>query len=241
MNIIPLSLGSLQTNCYLIWDTRTRECLIIDPADEADFISTTILENKLIPVGIILTHGHYDHCLAVLELKLIFNVPIYLHQDDNFLYKNTNKSAKYHSKLNVFKSPPVDFFLEDNQTITFGESFLNVIHTPGHTPGSICLSSVIPDLTSSRAKSRDLIPPVITSFGIPNRSDLTPPILFTGDTLFADGVGRTDLSYSSKPDQRNSLKKIYNLPPDTLIYPGHELFGVPISNLQTPETTGNNL
>lgn len=205
MNIIPLGLGAFQTNCYLAFDEGTRECLIIDPADEADFISTTILENKLVPIGIILTHGHYDHCLAVLELKLIFNIPIYLHQADNFLYKNTDKSAKYHSKLNALKSPPADFFLEDNQTITFGESFLNVIHTPGHTPGSICLHS-----------------PTITN-----------PILFTGDTLFADGIGRTDLSYSSKSDLKKSLQKIFNLPDTTLIYPGHESFAVPTSELTT--------
>lgn len=198
MNIIPLIVGNLRTNCFLAWDSVSRECLIIDPADEADFISTTILENKITPVGIILTHGHFDHCLAALELKLNFDVPIYLHQADLFLYKNADKSAKFHTKQSAFKLPPIDFYIENNQTITFGDSFVNVIHTPGHTPGSICLYS--------------------------------SPILFTGDTLFAEGVGRTDLSYSSKPDLKKSLKIISELPDNTIIYPGHEDFEVPLSD-----------
>lgn len=197
MNILPLVVGDLRTNCYLVSDPATSECLIIDPADEADFISTTILEHRLTPKAILLTHGHFDHCLGVLELKLNFNIPVYLHKNDLFLYQSAVKSAKYHTSKQSLKLPSADHFLEDGQNITFGNSSLTIIHTPGHTPGSVCFYSA--------------------------------PHLFTGDTLFAYGVGRTDLSYSSKHDLSTSLHELSHLPKDTLIYPGHEDFNVPLS------------
>jgi len=193
VKIIPLTVGSLQTNCYLAVDELTQRTIIIDPADEADFISTTILENRLTPQAIVLTHGHYDHCLGSLELKLNFNIPIFLHQADLFLYKKSDRSAKHFSKINTPPMPNADQFLKDGDIIDFGESKLQVIHTPGHTPGSVCLYS--------------------------------NPHLFTGDTLFTNGVGRTDLSYSSKLDLDHSLKLLKKLPDTTIIYPGHESYG----------------
>jgi glyoxylase-like metal-dependent hydrolase (beta-lactamase superfamily II) len=208
MTITPLVVGDLRTNCYVASDEATGQCLIIDPADEADFISTTILEKKFTPTAIILTHGHYDHCLAALELKLNFNIPIYLHQADLFLYKNADKSAKFwssslrggnptrQSHTKIFRLPPIDLYLENNQTITFGDSHLDVIHTPGHTPGSVCL--------------------------------YCDPSLFTGDTVFADGVGRADHSYSSKSDLKKSLQTLAKLKDNSIIYPGHEEYDVPL-------------
>lgn len=210
MQVKSLTVGPLQTNCYLLVDDQTNQTIIIDPGDEADFISSVILENKLIPVGILLTHGHYDHCLGVLELKLNFNIPIYLHQSDLFLYQKAAGSAKFWSKKYVIPGmtrnpykliplPTIDIFLEDNQIIYFGESSLKVIHTPGHTPGSC--------------------------------SFLTNESLFSGDTLFATGAGKADHSYSSKLDLKNSLLRlqstIHNLPAgrQVYIYPGHENFG----------------
>src|SRR3989339_1304491 len=97
MEIICLKVGQMGTNCYLVSDEETGQTLIIDPGDEGDFISTTIIENKLTPVGIVLSHGHYDHCLAALELKLNFSIPIYLHQADLFLYQKAHKSHSYWS------------------------------------------------------------------------------------------------------------------------------------------------
>lgn len=218
MEILCLTVGDLATNCYLVTDEETRHTLIIDPGDEGDFISTAILENKLIPKAVILTHGHYDHCLAVLELKLNFSLPIYLHPKDLFLYKKAHLSASYWSPTSPLKGrfrrgrgsiphlPPIDHFLNDQEIITFGNSSLKVLHTPGHTPGSICL------LSSS------------TTY------DLRPTTsLFTGDTLFVNGVGSTNHSYSSKSDLQKSLhhlqSTIHALPNSPLIYPGHEDFG----------------
>jgi len=203
MKITPFTVGQMSTNCYLVSDEATGQSLIIDPGDEGDFIGTTLLENKLIPVGIVLTHGHFDHCLAVLELKLSFNIPIYLHQKDLFLYQKAQLSAKHWSAISSPKLPPIDKFLSEGEIIPFGKSSLKVIHTPGHTPGSICLYSA--------------------------------PTLFTGDTLFAEGVGRTDLSYSSSDDLQKSLKKLFALPSNTLIYSGHENTPVFLSDLTHPD------
>ncbi len=136
MQIKTLTVGPLQTNCYLLTDEQTQQTIIIDPADEADFITTTILENKLKPVAILLTHGHYDHCLGVLELQLNFNIPTHLHRDDLFLYQKAHSSAKHFSNIKIPPLPTIRNFLEDNLTFFFGESSLRVIHTPGHTPGS---------------------------------------------------------------------------------------------------------
>jgi glyoxylase-like metal-dependent hydrolase (beta-lactamase superfamily II) len=187
MEIKSLSVGQLQTNCYLLWDESSSECFIIDPGDDADFITTQILELKLKPMASLLTHGHYDHCLACLELKLNFNIPIYLNPKDNFLYQNANKSAEHWSSIKALKQPHT---LPLPKELKLGETTIRVISTPGHTPGSVCFSFA--------------------------------NILFTGDTLFADGVGRTDFSYSSTSDLKKSLAKIHSYPPETLIYPGHE-------------------
>ncbi|NCP47162.1 hypothetical protein AUJ42_01340 [Candidatus Collierbacteria bacterium CG1_02_44_10] len=203
MKITPLIVGQMSTNCYLVSDEQTKQAIIIDPGEEGDFISTTILENKLVPMAIVLTHGHYDHCLAALELKLNFNPPIYLHRQDLFLYEKAHLSAARFSSIAIPKLPPIDHFLVNNEVITFGQSNLKVLHTPGHTPGSICLLSPTN-----------------------NNEPKTDKVIFTGDTLFANGVGSTNHTYSSTSDLHQSLSKLktINLEQTTspLIYPGHE-------------------
>ncbi len=133
MDIKTLSVGQMAANCYLISDSETNQTIIIDPGDEADFISNTILENKLEPTAIYLTHGHFDHCLACLELSLIYNIPIHLHPLDNFLYQSAHKSSEHWQKIKSLKLPPTLPYPDD---LIFD---LKLIHTPGHTPGSICL------------------------------------------------------------------------------------------------------
>lgn len=186
MDIRCYPVGEPQTNCYFLFDTNTRHCLILDPGDEADFLTSQILELKLSPQAIVLTHGHYDHCLACLELKLNFNIPIYLNPQDNFLYQKASQSAGHWSGRQTFRQPsPIP--LPDH--LNLGTTTIKIIPTPGHTPGSISLYSA--------------------------------PFLFTGDTLFADGVGRTDFSYSSHKDLLKSLQTLSRLPKGTESYPGH--------------------
>ncbi len=184
MEIKTLTVGEMAENSYLFYNPDSLECIIIDPGDEADFISQEILNLKLTPLCIILTHGHYDHCLGCLELTLNFNIPIFLNSKDIFLYQKASQSAEYWSKTPSLKQPPT--LPLNSQSIN---NLFTIIPTPGHTPGSVCLYSA--------------------------------PFLFTGDTLFSDAVGRTDLSYSSPSDLQASLKTLSKLPPETIIFPGH--------------------
>lgn len=204
IEIQTFSLGELQTNCYLLANQDTKQCLVIDPADDANFISEQILRQNLKPMAIIATHGHFDHILASYELQLAFRIPFYVHQKDLFLVKNLQKNAAYWTKRKIIESPPNNIvILSASEESTLASQGLplqswqaQVIETPGHTPGSICLY-----FPKEKA-------------------------LFTGDTLFSNGVGRTDLSYSSEKDLQNSLKKLAKLPPETKIYPGHGNYGI---------------
>lgn len=197
MQVLCFPVGEMSANCYYLIDESTQNCFIIDPGDDAEFLSTEILKRQLRPQAVLLTHGHFDHLLGTLELSLNFNLPVYLHPKDLFLYQKASRSARrFQPKNHTLKPPAHPLSLTDGQMLILGESTLKVIHTPGHTPGSVCFYD--------------------------------PPLLFTGDTLFADSVGRTDLAYSSKSDLEHSLRHLYSLPTNTLIYPGHQDFEVPI-------------
>ncbi len=191
LEIKQLTLGELSTNCYLAWDDTTREAIIIDPADEGGFITEQILGLQLSPTAIVLTHGHFDHVLGVLELKLNFNIPVVMHEQDVFLLERAQSSALHWLGREVDPVPPPDQFLRHGEVITFGNVELKVIETPGHTPGSVSLYN--------------------------------DEVVFTGDTLFADGVGRTDFKYSDSQELQRSLKKIQQLPDQKkrTAYAGH--------------------
>lgn len=189
MKIETLIIGQLDTNCYLGWCPKTQEAVIIDPADEGNYISEKILQKNLKPKVIIATHGHFDHVLAITELKLAFNIPFYMNKKDQPFLDRIEKTTEYFAHFRSDPPPKVDVFLKDKDTVSFGSQKLQVIETPGHTPGGISLYS--------------------------------KGVLFSGDTLFAKGVGRTDYSYSSSKDLNASLKKILKLPPKTKVYPGH--------------------
>lgn len=211
IKVITLTVGDLDANCYLVSDSATGDTLIIDPGDDADFITDTLTSEKLKPIAIVLTHGHFDHVLGCLELKLNYDLPIYLHEKDKKLYSSANQSASHWLKKKTLKVPPIDQFIKAGNEIKVGNQKLVVIETPGHTPGSICLFSAFPSTYRRR--------------GIPlpreGEASGTNPILFTGDTLFKDSVGRTDFSYSSSKDLQKSLTTLKKLPPETIIYPGH--------------------
>jgi len=191
MEIEKLIVGQLQTNCYLVWDKKTREGIIIDPGDDAEYIISRIKDLEIKPQMILATHGHFDHVLAVFELKLAFKIPFLIHHHDLFLLKRADKTADWFAGIKDGFVPSADGFLKESEKISFGQnSQLKVIETPGHSPGGVAFFS--------------------------------RGVLFSGDTLFKQGVGRTDFSYCSQSDLINSIKnKLFKLPNETIVYPGH--------------------
>jgi glyoxylase-like metal-dependent hydrolase (beta-lactamase superfamily II) len=167
-----------------------QDCLVIDPGDEASFILEQLQRQKLRLVSLMATHGHFDHIGAVGEIQLSFNVPLYILKEDQFLVDRVEETAKHFLGFTPVILPIKNIIYLNKKLLIASFASLRVIKTPGHTPGGCC-------------------------FYIKEEN-----ALFTGDTLFAEGVGRTDFSYSSKSNLNKSLKKIYKLK-DVIIYPGH--------------------
>jgi glyoxylase-like metal-dependent hydrolase (beta-lactamase superfamily II) len=176
------SVGMLSTNCYVASSQETKEAVIIDPgldlSSEAEPILGYIAAKKLNVKFIVNTHGHDDHIQGDAFFQQKFNVPICIHNLDQHFIEDLEK-GRY----------PPNLLLKDGNLIKVGNETLKVLHTPGHTPGSICL--------------------------------VGEKIIFTGDTLFAGGIGRTDFPGGSMSEMRDSLKKLMDLPLSLLVYPGH--------------------
>lgn len=189
MKVIGYPLGQLQANCYFL--IKDKDCLIIDPADEADFILSKLQQANLHLVGVVATHGHFDHVMAVGEIQRSFDVPLYISKKDMFLLDRVEQTTEYFlgPKQAILKPKNIKF-LEKKQ-LTINNYQITFFPSPGHTPGGICL--YFPE----------------------------EKIIFTGDTLFKQGIGRYDFSYSSKKDLFNSIKKILKLPAETIVYSGH--------------------
>jgi len=192
MNIRKFIVGELQANCYLVSGEASDECLIIDPGDEANLISENILRQNLEPVGIIATHGHFDHVLAANELQIAFDIPFYIHPADEKILNYMADSASHWLDREIIEQPPSEIkYLKNDEKLRINNYELRVIHTPGHSPGGICLF---------------------------NKKD---KVIFTGDTLFKNGIGRTDFSYASPTAMKKSLQKIRNNFAGYTAYPGH--------------------
>ena len=177
--------GPLAVNAYLLADPASKKACLIDPGADAKKIKDFIKNNGFELKFIINTHGHGDHIGA----NGNFGVPIYIHSLDKDFLGDPDKNM---SRMFIFsvKSPPAARLLKDGDTIEVGALKLAVLHTPGHTPGSISLK--------------------------------LDGIVFTGDTLFNSGVGRTDFDYGDETALLNSIKnKLMTLADDTVIYPGH--------------------
>lgn len=192
MKIARLEVGEMKANCYLVSDENGKTA-IIDPGDDAEYITSNLQRNNLEPELIILTHGHFDHCMAALEIKLAFNIPIYMHKSDEFLLKNMAKSAKHYLNFDPGPPPKVDFYIKNNSKIKLGILELEVVETPGHTPGSVCL------LNKKHKK------------------------VFVGDLIFNGGyVGRTDFQYSNESDLKKSVALIKELAKGYEAFAGHD-------------------
>ena len=191
MKIYKLVVGQLSTNCYLL-SNKKGEGIIIDPGDDAEYIKQKLIDYEIIPFYIIATHGHFDHLLAALELKLTYKIPLLMNEKDKFLLARMQSSANFFTGVISDPPPIIDIDLGKIKDITLIKKNFEIIKTPGHTPGSISIYC----------------------------SDENT--CFVGDLVFEGGmVGRSDHNYSDNKKLMESVNKILSLPGDTSIYSAH--------------------
>jgi hydroxyacylglutathione hydrolase len=185
--------GSFQCNCSVLACVDTKEAVVVDPGGEHLRILEIVRHYDLTLKWIVHTHAHLDHIYETRDVKEQAGGSIALHKDDSFLYDGFAMQAAMFG-WQVRPVLPVDHWLEDGESLPFGKRAAEVIHTPGHTPGSCCF----------RVDAGDA------------------PLLFAGDTLFQRSIGRTDLPGGDFPTIEKSIRqKIYTLDPDTRVIPGH--------------------
>jgi len=183
-----LVVGRLQTNCYILQSDST--ALVVDPGDEPERILRFLTDIAVKPSRIIATHTHFDHVLGVDSIRDKFQIPFLIHHDDLSMLESMQSRVRQIMDFSVPPPPKVDQFLRDGESIAFGEDRLKVIHTPGHSPGSISL--------------------------------VGPGFVLTGDALFNQSIGRTDLPGGDLDTLVRSItERLFTLDDDTIVYPGH--------------------
>ncbi len=193
MKIIQTCVGDIGTNCYLIYDETSKEGAMIDPGDNASQLLNLIKQHEIQLKYILLTHAHFDHIMAVGEIKQATGAQVVVNMEDSYLFQQDaglNAFGAFGRQMkNRFQFPGVDIPAEEGTEVTFGGITAHYYHTPGHTPGSCTIQ-------------------------IEN-------CLFTGDTLFCRECGRCDLAGGDFLKMLQSLKKLHDLPGDYHVYPGH--------------------
>ena len=182
--ICPYSFGA---NTYLL--ISGTHALVVDPAVSVEAISAVLSEEGAALEGILLTHGHFDHTTSVDTVRDTYKIPAYIHDHDTVMLGDAHKSAFYTFFRKECVHRPAEYTISDGDVIPLGDERITVIHTPGHTGGSVCF--------------------------------LCGDILVSGDTLFADSVGRTDLWSGDTASLRSSLDYLGKLDASITIYPGH--------------------
>jgi hydroxyacylglutathione hydrolase len=186
-----LPVGPLQCNCSIIGDETTHEAMVVDPGDDIEGVLAIIRQHKLDVKQIVITHAHIDHVGGAMKLRAATGAPILLNQNDYALLKMLDEQASW-----IGVATPGDVVVEasigDGESVRTGNLTANVLHTPGHTEGSVCLYFPAEKL------------------------------LIAGDTLFARSIGRTDLPGGSFEKIMCSLHdRVMTLPDDTVVIPGH--------------------
>ena len=180
----------LVANCYIVYDDF-KNAVIIDPGSENPKIINAIEREELNLKAILLTHGHFDHIRGVDLLKNRFDVPAYIHEDDEIMLRDTHLNGSLDMGDNLVVVNSLVKTYKDKESFNFLNEEMVVVHTPFHTLGSSCFYF---------CKSN---------------------MLFSGDTLFKEGFGRYDLPHSNHRLLLDSLNKLFNLPKETKVYPGH--------------------
>jgi len=189
MQIETLVVGPLQVNCFLLACEKTRQALVVDPGDEAERILQAIRENGLELKMVVNTHGHFDHIGGNRFLVEQTGAELLIHEEDLSALRRAREHAAIYG-MSVTPSPEPARLLQGGETLALGEIELQVLHTPGHSPGGICL--------------------------------LADGHLFSGDTLFAGSVGRTDLPGGDHATLVEGIRRqLISLPEATVVHPGH--------------------
>ena len=191
LRIKTYPVGQIGTNCYIIFRENLKKAMIVDPGDEGVYILEQCRKLSVTPEAILLTHGHFDHIMAVEEIRRAFpQVVVYAGEEEKMLL--TDPSVNLSLTMSRPYSLEADRYVADNETVEAAGIFAEVISTPGHTDGSVCYYM----------KEED--------------------VLISGDTLFLESLGRTDMPTGDQLKIIKSIKeKLFSLPGDTMVYPGH--------------------
>ena len=245
---ITIPVGMLQCNCSIIGDPLTREAIVVDPGDEVTRILDLLGRRRLTVKAIVSTHAHIDHVGGLSKLHQYTGAPVLMHRDDLPLYQAMEMQASFLGVL-----PPdlteVDQLLKEGDILRWGSLEAQVIHTPGHTPGSVSLylphnagkisvtdhdaksastnagagnGAAIAGQSDDSRKSDAQAPNSFSEMGDSEKPQIRVPQLLAGDTLFAGSIGRTDLWGGSMEEILDSLRgKLMQLPDATIVHPGH--------------------
>jgi hydroxyacylglutathione hydrolase len=186
-----LPVGPLRCNCSIIGDEATREAMVIDPGDDINEVLAIIAKHSLAVKQIVITHAHIDHVGGAMKLRAATGAPILLNENDYALLKMLDVQAAWIGVPTPGRVE-IDHSVDAGETVSAGSHTAQILHTPGHTEGSICL------------------------YFAPEKK------LIAGDTLFAGSIGRTDLPGGSMQKILRSLQNtVMALPDETIVVPGH--------------------